>query len=195
MGVSKLFPNYFMLDVFKLEEDRYDGMISLNEKEYVLLKDGKLIKKGSGLLGRHQPSICDKFTDDLCYTLFDRKPPRAVFRKYADLSGYPVADFTMAVTFSKRPHKYASTSMYHSLVRRLHRAGITVLWGSKCRYVKTVGAYVPVALLTKKDEIDHKYYQKRMATVASRFLGLKPKELLQWFTVKKGIDQYGEKKK
>lgn len=168
LDLKEILPSCFDLGAFEIGKETYDGMISIDEKDYVLLEDGEIKKFGSGLLGRHQPPIADKFVDDLSMSLFKKEDVHEVFSRYGNLADYPPEDFIMTATISKNPRAYQKTTMYAGLMKQFSKRGVKVHWGDKVRYVKTVEGYKPIFFLTKNDELDYQYYQGRLAQTYAR---------------------------
>lgn len=177
--LEELFPDCFKLDVFKLNSERHDAMLSIDDKSYILYKDGELTKHGSGLLGSGHPPLEDRFIDDLCLALFQKQSPYDVMRSYHDLSGYPVKDFMMTFRVSKDPRRYHKTNMYAKLMQYYFSRNVTVRAGNKICYVKSKNGCVPLDFF--RGELDFHYYKSRLATVAARILFEPAKSLLPFF--------------
>jgi len=181
--VRSLFPSCFELKTLSLATKHYDGMISIDEKSYVLYENGKLTKHGSGILGRHIPLVIDDFVDELCQGLFRKEDPFAVMRRWDKnrLKTYPTSAFVSFVNLSKRPDSYHLGNLYSQLVKLLQRNGIHVGWGDRINFVKTTNGYRPTVLLRNSDRIDYHYYQSRMSEIASRILKKPFDEIREFF--------------
>ena len=95
------------------------------------------------------------------------------------------------VTLSKRPDDYEPTSMYAGLVKQLRAAGITVQWGDKINYVVCVSGYVPTITLNPKyHKVSARAYQEKMASIASRMIGLPHKQILSYMKGDTLLDSY-----
>ena len=190
--VSTVLPDCFEIDLIKEETKSLQGMILLEDlkgepaaKSYILKDaDGKITKHGSSILGRHIPLVIDYFVDELAECLFDNKEPYDVMHSWNTkrIEDYPTKAFVSYVTVSKNPHLYHQTTMYHNLIAQLQKAGIQVDWGSKINYVKIKNGYRSTVLLRDSERIDAKYYQNRMADVASRILGKPFKTIKRYFS-------------
>jgi len=178
VDLSTILPTCFDLDAFKIGFEDYGGMISIDKKDYVLYEDGKVKKYGAGLLGKHQPRICDKFVDDFCMALFKGESIHKAMGKYVNLAKFPAEDFVITVRISKNPERYAETTMYAGLVKQYKRRGINLRWGDNVRYVKTTTGYVPVNFLRSNTKIDFLYYKQRLAMMAARIKGGKPRDFI-----------------
>jgi len=130
------------------------------------------------LLGKHQPTICDKFIDDFCMALFKGESIHKAMGKYVNLSKFPVEDFVITVRISKNPDSYTKTTMYAGLVIQFKRRGIKLRWGDNVRYVRTTTGYVPFEFLPSNVKIDYCYYKQRLALVAARIKGGKPRDYI-----------------
>jgi len=187
--LTEIFPDWADLSRFTIGIEKYDGMISVDEKNYVLLKGSKLIKCGSGITGRHHPKLVDDFIDDLCLRLFKKENYEEILSGWSinKIVNRPFNDFIMSATFSKAPKLYHKTTLYYDLFVQLRRAGINPLWGDKVFYVKTTRGYKPVFLINKSDSLDYRYYQQRLASVASRLLKKPVKEISAFFQGQKTL--------
>ncbi len=178
-----LFPSEFKTEYLTQGKDTYEGIILIDEKSYVLSKKGKLIKHGSGILGRNIPLVVDDFVAELCNGLFKKEEPFTVIRSWNKdrLRDYPTNAFVSYVNLSKRPDSYNEGNLYANLIAALRASGISVQWGDRINYVKATNGYVPTILLRDCDRIDYKYYQSRMAEIASRILKQPFRGLRQYF--------------
>jgi len=181
--ISNLFPSCFKLDVLSLSTEHYDGMISIDEKCYILFKNGKMTKHGSGILGRHIPHVIDDFVSELAFALLHKEDPCTIYRKWDKkrLQQYPQKAFVSYVNLSKQPDMYNDTGQYANLCGQLSRAHIEVNRGDKINFVKTVNGYRPTILLKTTDQIDFCYYETRMADVASRMTQTPFKQIREFF--------------
>jgi DNA polymerase elongation subunit (family B) len=159
------------------ETETYEAMLSLDEKSYILYKDGKMKIHGSSLKGKQMPIVCDEFRDTLCMALFKNEDPLKVFHDFQNLSRFEVHDFQIRVYSTKMD--YHKNSLYDKLLQKLAVQGIRVAAGSSLEYVKTVNGYMPIVLLSSDDAIDYAYYKRRLAEVASRILFKPAKSLLK----------------
>lgn len=182
-SASRIFPSQFKTEYLRQSKEKYDGIILIDEKSYILKKGNKLVKHGSGILGRHIPPVIDVFIDELAFALFKKENPTSILQSWNKkrIEQFPVQFFVSNATLSKRPDSYNKTTMYHNLITKLRKAGITPLWGDKIQYVKTLNGYTPTALLKDNDKIDAEYYQKRMCEIASRILKQPFKQLKPFF--------------
>lgn len=168
--VRSLFPKCFDLDALKLETKRYAAMLVVNEKSYLLWTlDGKLVKHGTGFLGRNQPKICHVFLDDMAECILRNRDEAEVWSKYADLSKFPFSFFTMNFTLSKK--NYNDATIYHDLSAQLKKAGVSLSFGERIRYVKSVAGFVPDFLFDGK--LDYDYYKQRLVQVYARLKMIK----------------------
>lgn len=167
-----MFPKSFQTEYMQTESEPYDGMLSIDDKNYVLFKKGeKLIKHGSSLHGRHLPVIADKFIDSLCMTLFSGERPEDVLRTFGStIEEFSHEDFAMTINLAKRPHDYTRNTLYFNLIQQIKHHGIRVSSGATIRYVKTANGYTPSIFLQGSSQIDYKYYKERLAELASRIL-------------------------
>jgi DNA polymerase elongation subunit (family B) len=158
-------------------------MISIDEKSYLLYKNGKIIKHGSGILGRHIPYVIDLFIDELAFALFHKEDPCNIYRKWDKrrLQGFDHNAFVSFITLAKRPDSYNETTQYAGLINKLRRANIAVAWGDRINFVKTKNGYMPTILLKSSDEIDYRYYQSRMSDIASRMTQTPFKQIREFF--------------
>ena len=155
----------------------------MGQKGYVLLKDGKIKKHGSGILGRHIPPVIDDFVDELAYGLFAKEDPFMVMRKWHKdrLRGFDNKQFVSHVNLGKRPDLYNESGQYANLVSQLKHANINVQWGDRINFVKTIKGYTPTVLLQPNDKIDIRYYQTRMATIAAHMMQKPFGEIREFF--------------
>lgn len=153
-------PEWFDSSRLKLALETFDGMLSLDDKNYVIFDNGKLIKHGSGLKGRHLPALCDRFIEDLCWAVFNGVHPSKVYQDYVDLSDVPSSEFFFSVTLGKR--EYSKTSMYHKIAKMADVSASLYL-------IKTREGYL------LEGEPDHDYYKKRLADIAERITSQKAK--------------------
>ena len=180
---STLFPQGFKTEYITQGSDKYDGIILIDEKSYVLYKNGKLIKHGSGILGRHIQPVVDDFVEELCQGLFKKEDPFAVMRRWDKprLKTYPNSAFVSFVNLSKRPDSYHEGNLYSQLIKLLQRSNIAVSWGDRINFVKTTRGYTPTVLLKDGDRMDFHYYQSRMSEIASRILKKPFGEIREFF--------------
>lgn len=177
MKLQNLFPDCFDTSFLRLDSEQHKGMISIDEKNYIVLKnDDSLIIHGSGLKGKHMPKILDTFIDDLVKSIFKGESYEAVLQRYKEISRFPRSFFTITTSLGKNPKKYKKTTLYAKLVNKLKAKNIEVPWGHSLRYVKTVDNYLPT-VLWKDEEIDYKYYKVRISDVASRVLNVDKKKI------------------
>lgn len=189
---STLFPASFKTEYITQGSDKYDGIILIDEKSYVLYKNDKLIKHGSGILGRHIQPVIDDFVDELCLGLFRKEDPFAVMRRWNKdrLRTYPTTAFVSFVNLSKRPNSYHEGNLYSQLVKLLQRNNIHVGWGDRINFVKTSKGYRPTVLLCDNDRIDFSYYQSRMSEIASRILKKPFDEIREFFDGLTKIEEF-----
>ena len=162
------------------DSETYPAMLSLDQKNYVLLLDnGKLKIHGSGLKGKHLMIICDLFRDVLCHAIFDKTDLIKVFKRFRDLTKFSLTDFRVRIYPSKVDYK--QNTLYRKLLKQLASAGYPVVAGSGMEFVKAVDGYRPVMLFSEQDRIDYVYYKRRLAKLASRILRKPAKALLEWF--------------
>jgi len=159
------------------EIEYYEAMISLDEKAYILFKDGKMKIHGSSMKGKQIPTVCDEFRNALCLALFNDEDPLKVFREFQNLTRFEIHDFQIRVYSTKMD--YYKNSLYDKLLQKLAVQGIRVAAGSSLEYVKTVNGYMPIVLLSSDDAIDYAYYKRRLAEVASRILFKPAKSLVK----------------
>jgi len=155
-------PEWFDSSRLKLASETFDGMLSLDDKNYVVFDNGKLIKHGSGLKGRHLPALCDRFIEDLCWAVFNEERPSKVYQDYVDLSNVPLSEFFFSVTLGKR--KYSKTSMYYKIAKMADVSASLYL-------IKTSEGYL------LEGEPDYDYYKKRLADIAERITSQKAKSV------------------
>jgi len=153
-------PEWFDSSRLKLASETFDGMLSLDDKNYIVFDKGKLIKHGSGLKGRHLPALCDRFIEDLCWAVFNEEHHATVYQNYVDLSDVPLSEFFFNITLGKK--KYAKSSMYHKIAKLADVNASLYL-------IKTKEGY----LLEGKPDYD--YYKKRLANIAERITSQKAK--------------------
>jgi len=191
---EKLFPDCFELEAFKLEEKRFEAMLVVNEKSYLLwTEDGELIKHGTGFLGRNQPKICHIFLNDIAKVILEGSDAREVFKNYVDLSRFSLNYFTMNFTISKLA--YDETTLYHDLMSQVHRAKVNVRYGNRIKYVKTSSGYKPTFLLDENDRLDYDYYKVRLGMVYARlkmkrFNKKMERTVLQLMSQKNTMEEY-----
>lgn len=162
----------------KLEAETFPAMISIDDKNYLLLtNEGKLKIHGSSLKGKHLPTVCDDFRDALSRAIFENSNPLEVFSKFQNLSHYPLEAFQIRIYPTKLD--YHKNTLYAKLLRQLAANGYRVVAGAALEYVKTIDDYKPVVLVPQRDRIDDKYYKRRLAEIASRILNKPAKKLLE----------------
>lgn len=169
VDAKKLYPDCFRTEVFRLSSKTFDAMIGVNEKSYLLYKDGKIIRHGSGLLGRNVPKVCHLFLEDVAKSVFKGGNGLAVFKNYRDLSNLPLNMFSMSFTAAKR--SYDKTSMYDDLLQRIKRSGVKVRRGEHFKYIKTVKGYIPT-FLHRNEKVDFDYYHERLVQTYTRVLNI-----------------------
>jgi len=171
------------------ETEYYDAMLSLDEKSYILFKDGKMKIHGSSMKGKQIPIICDEFRDVLCMAIFNEEDPLKVFREFQNLSRFGTHDFQIRVYSTKMD--YHKNSLYDKLLQKLAVQGIRVAAGSSLEYVKTINGYIPIILLSPDDAIDYVYYKHRLAEIASRILFKPAKHLAKLLGAgQKGLEEF-----
>jgi len=146
-------PEWFDSSRLVLDSETFDGMLSIDDKNYVIFDGSKLIKHGSGLKGRHLPIICDKFIDDLCWAVFNDQDVYNVYHKYMDLSKFSPSDFFFTLTLGKKLYKKGT--MYAKIAKK---ADVN----ASLRLLKTKKGY------DLKGKPDYDYYKKRLAELAER---------------------------
>lgn len=155
----------------KLAANKYDGMIVVKMKNYILRYGGKNIIKGSGFHGRKIPRVAEETNELLISALFEGKPLVPTWMGCIEMMFQsPLKDFEMTLELSKAPEEYAEGSIYRKLFDQLPG---NVEWGDEIRYVKTTDGYVPLG--TKPDaellaKIDWNYYHGRMKNIAKLLL-------------------------
>lgn len=165
--------------MLKTDSETYPAMLSLDDKNYILLTDEHKLKiHGSSLKGKHMPVVCDQFRDALCYAVFDCTSQVEVFKRFRDLSKFSVEDFQIRIYPTK--YDYHQSSMYNKLISKLAVRGYRVTVGSSLEYVRVIGEYMPVILI-ENEQIDYDYYKDRLAEVASRILNKPSKALRNLF--------------
>jgi len=134
------------------------------------------------VLSRSLPLVVDYFVDDLAACLFNEGNYLDVLRKWNEnhIKTYPKKAFVQYINLSKRPGSYDPSSMYRNIIDMLKTAGITVGWGDRISYVAGKRDYLPTLLLKSIDEVDFKFYQERMASIASRILSMPQKQILSY---------------
>lgn len=158
----------------------YSAMISIDDKNYILWNGEDSLKiHGSSLKGKHLPIVCDKFRDALCLAVFNKNGIALVFKQFQNLSEFSVEEFQIRIYPSKMD--YHKTTLYNKLIQRLASCGVRVVAGASLEYVKAVDGYCPVVLFGEHDRIDHAYYKRRLAEIASRILGKPAKSLVSLF--------------
>jgi len=161
----------------KTDSETYPAMLSLDDKNYILLtKEGTMKIHGSSLKGKHMPIVCDKFRDALCFAVFNKQDVFGIFAEFQDLSEFPVRAFQIRIYPSKTDYK--TSTLYSKLLKQVASAGLRVVAGSSLEYVKATDGYKPVVLFSEQDHIDEKYYKNRLAEIASRIL-FKPTKSLR----------------
>jgi len=155
-------PKWFDSSRLVLATETFDGMLSLDDKNYIVFDNGKLIKHGSGLKGRHLPALCDRFIEDLCWAVFNEEHPSTVYQKYVDLSGVPLSEFFFNITLGKT--KYAKSSMYYKIAEMADVNASLYL-------IKTKEGYL------LEGEPDYDYYKGRLAKIAERITSEKAKSV------------------
>lgn len=178
------FPSCFKTEYLTLSAEKYDGIILIDEKNYILKdRKGKITKHGSGILGRHIPRIIDDFVEELAVALFKKEEASGVLHEWNKkrVLSYPIEAFVSYITLSKRPEDYKQTTLYHALVQKLRKRELQPIWGDRINFVKTTNGYTPTVLLNSNDQIDHRYYQARMAQIASRITKKPFKEIREFF--------------
>ena len=160
----------------RVETEKYDAMLACDDKNYILYKNNKLKIRGSSLKGKHMAIVSDLFRDALCYAVFNKQNPFAVFEQFQNLSKFSVKDFQIRIYPSKTD--YETSSLYSKLVVQLAAASLRTIAGSSLEYVKTTNGYRPVVLFSQQDQIDFAYYKDRLAEIASRIL-FKPAKSLR----------------
>jgi hypothetical protein len=171
------------------ETETYTAMLSLDEKSYILFKDGKMKIHGSSLKGKQMPIVCDEFRDALCLAVFNDEDPLKVFREFQSLERFKTHDFQIRVYSTKMD--YHKNSLYDKLLQKLAVQGIRVAAGSSLEYVKTINSYMPVVLLSPDDAIDYAYYKRRLAEIASRILFKPAKHLAKLLGAgQKGLEEF-----
>jgi len=174
----------------KTESETYPAMLSLDDKNYLLLnKDGTLKIHGSSLKGKHMAIVSDLFRDALCYAVFNKQNPFDIFEKFQNLAKFSVRDFQIRIYPSKTD--YESSSLYGKLVVQLAAASLRIVAGSSLEYVKTTNGYRPVVLFSQQDQIDFAYYKDRLAEIASRILDKPAKSLRKRLDVgQKSLEEF-----
>lgn len=194
--IAKIFPKCFDLEAFRLEETSYAAMLVVNEKSYILwTPEGKMIKHGTGFLGRNQPKICHVFLDEMAEAILKGANTADVFRNYVDLSRFSFNHFTMNFTVSKQ--NYSSDTLYADLMSQINRARVKVRYGSRIKYVRTQkrGGYTPTFLMEPDDELDYEYYKVRLGMVYARLKMVKfnrktEKETLRLMSQKNTMEEF-----
>lgn len=158
-------PPWFDSSRLSLDTESYDGMLSLDDKNYVIFNNGKLTKHGSGLKGRHLPVLCDRFIDDLCWALFNGIEPIEVYQRYVDLSKFPRSDFYFNISLGKK--RYSKKSMYYKIAKLADvNASLHIL--------KTAEGY------ELQGKPDYNYYKKRLGDLAERITGDKARKVREY---------------
>ena len=100
--------------MLETDSETYPAMLSIDNKNYILLLDsGKLKIHGSGLKGKHMPIICDLFRDLICKAIFDKTDIMKVFKRFRNLTKFSVTDFQVRVYPSKQD--YDKNTLYNKL--------------------------------------------------------------------------------
>lgn len=178
--VKDLLPEVFQREFIKLDIDRYQAGIFINEKNYVLQKEnGSLLFHGAGLKGKHLPIVCDNALQKLINALLRNEDWRTIVPDIVVFSTN-INDFVMKASFNKT--NYVGNSLYAQLEKQLNDNDIAVSVGDTARYVKTWSGY-SVVELAKVVDIDTDYYLKRIADIIARAVkpieDLKGREILK----------------
>jgi hypothetical protein len=168
------------MSALRTDKEEFAGMISINEKSYVLLqKNGKLKIHGSALKGKQMPIVCDKFRDALCFAVLYNTSTVEVFKQFRSLKGFKLTDFQVRIYPSKS--EYGERSLYNKLIQQLAANGIKTVLGGSLEYVKVKGGHRPVLLFGGDDQIDYIFYKKKLCEIASLILNQPAKSLYPLF--------------
>jgi len=171
-------PSWFESSRLKLATETFDGMLSLDDKNYVIFDGSKLIKHGSGIKGRAMPIVCDQFIDNLCWALFEGRAPIEVYQQYRDLSRFPSSDFYFNINLGKR--NYKSGTLYSKIANKADvNASLFIL--------KTPDGY------ELNGEPDHDYYKQRLSKIAQRITGQKAKFVRRFLGGQLNLEAFSEK--
>lgn len=166
-----LIPEEYDRLLIELDVDYFEGILSVDEKNYITKEKGKLLFHGSGLKGRHIPRAVSNCLDAAVAAVFDKSDWKDALKiAVSEIWSLPVGQFSLSADFGKDPSTYPKTNLYGNLSKQLIAAGIEVAEGDSVRYVKAKHDYVPDVLL-KGAPLDKAYYEKRIADIVARALG------------------------
>jgi DNA polymerase elongation subunit (family B) len=198
---SNILPDCFETALITQGTEDLEGIILLEDvkgepaaKSYILKEeDGKITKHGSSILSKSISYVVDYFVDELAACLFNGEEPIDVLRRWnaKRIESYPIKAFVQYATISKRPDDYEDSSMFAGLIKQLRAKNINVQWGDKINYVVCKGGYVPTVVFdSKRDCINARAYQEKMASIASRILSIPYKSILSYMKGDRTLDGF-----
>lgn len=158
-----------------IEIDEYDSGYFHKAKNYILkTKKGEIILHGVAMKASSKDGISKKLINELAKAKLDNISTRPIVEKYKNLTidDFELRDFAMQVTMGKHPQQYTekgkSHPSYQMALRALKYFDLPLKIGNEYHYIKVHGGY-ELYQLTKKENIDIKYYREKVAKIVEMF--------------------------
>jgi len=157
-----------------VDVDEYERGFFHKAKNYILLKKGNVILHGAAMKASSKDPISKKLIQELAEAKVNDKPTEPIVIKYKNITvnDFKLRDFAMQVTLGKHPRQYTERGRSHVSYKMAERAllkfNLPMKMGNEYHYIKTHYGY-ELYQLTKKEDIDIKYYRKKVKTILDMF--------------------------
>lgn len=170
-AIEKKFKKKLNLSV---DIDEYERGFFHKAKNYILLKKGNVILHGTAMKASSKDPISKKLIMELAEAKLHDKPTTPIVNKYKNVTvdDFELREFAMQVTLGKHPRQYTDRGRSHVSYKMAERAmlkfNLPMKMGNEYHYIKTLYGY-ELYQLTKKEDIDIKYYRKKVKKILDMF--------------------------
>jgi len=150
-----------------IDIDEYERGFFHKAKNYVLMKKGKVILHGAAMKASSKDPLSKMVINELATAKLSGMSTDVIVKKYKNLNvnDFKLRDFAMQVTMARHPHQYTekgrSHLSYQMAQRALRHFNLAPKIGNEYHYIKVRDGY-ELYQLTKKEDIDIKYYQNKV---------------------------------
>ena len=152
-----------------IDVDFYEKGYFHKAKNYILKKGNNIILHGAAMKASSKDNISKNLISELADAKVNGKPVDGIIQKYKALD-FPLRDFAMQVTLGMHMHEYKNQNCISVNIAKqaFHHYKIKPQLGNSYHYVKCREGY-RLFQLAKKEEIDIKYYAKKVDKILKMF--------------------------